>query len=114
MSDTDAFTQTPREPSPSRRGLLLGAALVALHGLRQERILGARLRTPGSDFTGDRDVVACTEAIATLQDGGPLVTGDRGILDLMAHTQQVLRVSYEEWEAAIPVQELRPRGSPAP
>lgn len=84
---------------PSRRGLIAGAALVALHGLRREVA-----HTSDSD---DLDTVPLyaevQRLIAAVQAGERTSTDYERIVDLLAHTRQTLRVSYQEWEDCVPV-----------
>lgn len=87
---------------PSRAGLIVGAVLVALHGRRQECILAARHRNI-EDWTQFADYAQVDQAIRAVRAGEVFHTRDQTLLGLMAHTQQLLRVGYEEWETLVPV-----------
>jgi len=83
--------------SVSRESLIVGSMLVALHGLEQVTIGEAR-RLGIADWRQYPDYIRCKEAIAAVRANRRYETDDVRILDLMAHTQQTLRVGYEEWE----------------
>ncbi len=87
---------------PTRKGLILGAALVALYGLRQERNLEAR-HFGYADSNEHAGYALCKAAFDCLRRGETFATSDERILDLMAHTRQTLRVSFEEWDACVPI-----------
>ena len=88
----------PEFTVPSRKGLVLGAVQVALHGLLKERGLAAR--HANIDFPQKHEgYVRCERALDAVRNGQTVRTLDEQILDLMAHTQQTLRLSYEEWDA---------------
>lgn len=96
--------------TPSRQGLIFGAVIVAIHGLRQERITAAIIRKHVDDYMLDGDVIAVTKVQKQLEDwrqGLPVVlkTTDKTIIGMLALTQQALRVSYEEWDTIIKVEE---------
>lgn len=94
----------PVAEAPSRKGLVLGLALVALHGRRQESILAARHRGL-ADWSACPAYAECTRVLRALKEGqSPVTTNDNGLLDLMAHTRQLARVSLDEWVAAVPLQ----------
>ncbi len=96
---------------PTRKGLILGAVLVQLHGHRREAITEFRIRArhanrPDADWTKDpliRDIDACEKSV---RSGGPVRTANQEIIDTLAHTCQTLRVSYEEWSSIVKVEKL--------
>jgi len=88
--------------TPPRKGLILGSAMVALAGLMKERALEAR-HFGYADSNLHAGYALAKMAMETLRRGGAFVTDDERILDLMAHTRQTMRVSYEEWDACVPV-----------
>jgi hypothetical protein len=92
----------PEYTVPSRAGLLVGAALVALHGLQQESILQAR-HWGYDDWNKHETYAECKRLIAALRRYEPVTTTFKSVMDLMAHTCQTLRVSVEEWEASVPL-----------
>lgn len=94
--------------SPSREGLILGAMLVALHGRKQECILAAR-HHGFQDWSSHPDYAAVDEALKTVQSGQVHYTDNQDLLSLMAHTQQLLRVSYDEWDRLVRVRPLSER-----
>jgi hypothetical protein len=94
--------EMPEFTAPSRHGLVLGAALVALHGLRKEYVLGA-IHWGYSNENRYQPYALVSEAISALTSGAAFKTDDERILDLMAHTRQLMRISYEEWEACVPL-----------
>ena len=99
----DAGPRTGMELTiPSRQGLILGGALVALAGLMKERALEAR-HFGYADSNRHRGYALAKQALEALRTGERFVTEDERILDLMAHTRQTMRVSYEEWEASVPI-----------
>lgn len=88
--------------TPSRAGLVLGSALVALHGLQQESLLEAR-HWKYEDWNEHKTYAECKRLYAALRAGEAVSTSFERIVDLMAHTRQTLHVSLEEWEAAVPL-----------
>lgn len=84
-------------PGPSRKSLLVGAMLVALHGLQQETIAEAR-KWGYADWNEYADYARVRAAIDAVRHNRRHETSDHRILDLMAHTCQTLRVNHEEWE----------------
>ena len=88
---------------PDRRTLIIGAILVALYGVEQECILRVRLKAQG-DWSEDPDFLATRALIDDVKAGKMVHTQDRSLLGLLAHTQQTLRVSHEEWDAVCPIQ----------
>lgn len=99
----DAASEEVAAPiTPSRKGLILGAALVALHGLQQESLLEAR-HWKYENWDDHKTYAECKRLYAALRAGQPTSTSFERIVDLMAHTRQTLRVSIEEWEDAVPL-----------
>lgn len=101
------MTATTAQPpavftSPSRAGLILGSALVALHGLQQECLLEAR-HWKYENWDDHTTYAECKRLYALLRAGQAASTSFERIVDLMAHTRQTLRVSLEEWEAVVPL-----------
>jgi hypothetical protein len=96
---------------PTRKGLVLGAVLVQLHGHRREAIAAFRIRArhanrPDADLSKDpiiRDIAACEKSV---RSGGPVRTANQEIIDALAHTHQTLNVSYDEWESIVKVEKL--------
>lgn len=97
---------------PSRRGLLIGAAMVALYGRRQEALLAARHH--GLEDWKKHPVYAeCDRLIEALRTGQTVTTSFEDLIDLMAHTRQMMRISLEEWEQSVPlVLAEQPRWTP--
>lgn len=86
---------------PSRHGLILGAAIVALYGKSQEYALQARL--DGRADPMDNHIYAEVNRVMTALRGHQAVQSNfEVVVDLMAHTRQTLRVSYEEWAECVP------------
>ena len=88
--------------SPSRAGLILGAALVAIYGLQQESLLEAR-HWKYDNWDDHKTYAECKRLYAALRAGQAVSTSFERIVDLMAHTRQTLRVSLEEWERVVPL-----------
>ena len=96
---------------PTRKGLILGAVLVQLHGHRREAITEFRIRArhanrPDADWSKDpvlQDIAACEKSVRT---GGPVRTANQEIIDALAYTCQTLRVSREEWDSVVKVEKL--------
>lgn len=97
-------------PGPSRSSLIAGAMLVALHGL-QQCCIGEARRLGIEDWNQYGDYARCKEAIEAVKRGKRYETDDSRILDLMAHTQQTLRLGYEEWESVQLIFRKTPRNS---
>lgn len=92
---------------PSREALINGLARVALDGRQQEIILACRHR--GLNWLEDKGFMECRRIINALYSLAPddyIVVEDDGILDLLAHTQQMARVSNEEWSEIVRVGKL--------
>ena len=85
---------------PSRNGLILGLALVALECRKKVHALEARY-FGYADPRAHAGYHGIEEALATLKRGEELVTDSEEILDLLAHTRQTARVSLEEWEQVV-------------
>lgn len=86
---------------PGRRGLILGAAVVALYGKCQEYALQARF--DGRADPMQNHVYAEVHRVMTaLRANQPVQSNFEVIVDLMALTRQTLRVSYEEWSECVP------------
>ena len=96
---------------PTRKVFILGAILVMLHGLRREAISEFRIRASyekrkDSDWREDpivRDLDACETSV---RRDGLVRTANQEVLDALAHTQQTLGVSHEEWESIVKVEKL--------
>lgn len=102
-SEVDADSEESAASStPSRKGLILGAALVALHGLQQESLLEAR-HWRYENWDDHKTYAECKRLYAALRAGQSASTSFERIVDLMAHTRQTLHVSIEEWEDAVPL-----------
>lgn len=97
--------------APTRKGLILSAAVVALHGYRDEMALQAR-HFKYDDPKEYKEYAECVKAIDTLKSGGEFKTDNVSIHGLMARTCQILRVSYEEWEACVRVSRITPTNEP--
>ena len=88
--------------TPGRAGLILGAVIVALYGLQQEYLLAAR-HWKYEDINDQPVYAECKRLIAALKRNEKVATVFDTIMDRMAHTRQILHVSYEEWEATVPI-----------
>jgi hypothetical protein len=86
----------PDFSQPSRQGLVLGAALVALYGLQQESLVAGGALNHAT-------FVECRRLIELLRSGKPATTGFERVIDRMAHAQQLMRVSYSEWAQCVPL-----------
>ncbi|HYF60145.1 MAG TPA: hypothetical protein VEA81_14435 [Burkholderiaceae bacterium] len=85
---------------PSRRALIVGAALVALSGLRDTIAVECRLRGE-TDYAMNREHAAVGRAMERLRTGGPVDTRDPRVRDLLAFVRQQLRVDADEWTECI-------------
>lgn len=93
---------------PSREGLIVGGALVALHGYEQETI--ATLRAHQVAEWNEHPVVEACRALAkAIRAGLPIAQEDGPMWDTLAHAQQVMRVSLDEWEAVLKITPLQPQ-----
>ena len=81
------------------RGLIWASALVALYGLEQARRQEASFY--GMDTTNELDEVR--RVINTHQSQEVCETTDKGVIGLMAHTYQTLRVPVDEWESIVKI-----------
>lgn len=82
--------------SPSRVGLIIGAVLVALHGFERETF--ARARAFGdANWNEHPDVLEARRIASAVRAGLKVEVDHERILDLLAHTQQIMRISHDEW-----------------
>lgn len=90
-------------PGPSRRSLIVGAAMVAVQGLISQTIVEARHRGT-IDYRTDKYVTEYQRALDALKKGLPYEVGLEftDLTDRLALTQQTLRVSVDEWQALVP------------
>lgn len=92
---------------PSRESLLVGAAIIALYGFEMEKIATLRAHNV-PNWTEHPDLVACRALTEALRKGACLVQEDNPMWRTLAHAQQVLRVSLEEWESVLRITPLHP------
>ena len=92
---------TAENASPSRQGLIVGAALVAIHGLKAELTFTAR--TFNQEPAEHYGVQTCAQVEKALRAGETLHVRHERIIDLLAHTRQTLRVDYDEWESLVKI-----------
>lgn len=88
--------------APSRAGLILGGVLVALHGFENEALMRARCFND-PNWNEHPDVLEARRIAATLRCGEKVRVDHERICDLLAHTQQVMRISHDEWGAVVGV-----------
>lgn len=93
---------------PHRKALVVAIALVALEGLKDERVLSVRHHArPGDpEYTEDKLYILLTNMCAQLKSTGKLNLKDYGmnegfVADKLAFAQQIGRISYNEWEEVI-------------
>jgi hypothetical protein len=88
---------------PGRKSLLVGSAMIAVQGLIRQAIVEARFRGV-ADYRNDKYVTEYNRALEALKKGQPFEVGLEftELTDRLALAQQTLRVSVEEWEAAVP------------
>ena len=106
--------------APSRTGLILSGVLVALHGFENEAIARARAFGDGN-WNEHPDVLEARRIASAIRIGEPVEIEHERIRDLLAHTQQIMRVSHDEWEAVVsmitfPLEdaETKPKGTFCP
>lgn len=91
--------------SPSREALIMGLALIALHGLEQEIIAG--IRSAAKQFGRDENpyenyaVIEVRRVTDLIKQGKPASSKSRTIAENVTFARQMVRVSYEEWEEVI-------------
>jgi hypothetical protein len=86
---------------PSRTGLILGAAIVALQGVRNEYTLQAR-HFGNTDYASHPGYVEATRVMEALRHGQPVESSFERVVDVLAFVQQALRVSHDEWALCVP------------
>lgn len=91
---------------PSREGLIVGGALIALHGYEQERIAMIRSHQV-AEWNTDPRVLACRQLAKAIRNAEPIAQEDDMMWDALAYAQQVMRVSLEEWEAVLKITPLQ-------
>lgn len=102
--------QTLQFNTPSRKSLIIALAIMAIEGLRDERILEVRHHAGNdvekADWTKDKLFMAYGEMQQTLRTKqyinlNELYFLDGRVNDKLAWAQQMARISYEEWEEVI-------------
>ena len=93
---------------PNQEALIVGAALVALHGYEREKI--ATLRAFQDPKWNEHAVVLeCRNLMQRIRGREPIVRNDNDPMwDLLAHTQQTLRVPLGEWECILKIAATNP------
>lgn len=89
-------------PSPSREGLMVGGALIALHGYEMETIATLRAHQV-PNWNEHKTVLACRELAAAIRARQPIVQEDSPMWSTLAFAQQTMRVSLDEWEAVLKI-----------
>jgi len=93
--------------SPGREGLIVGGALIALYGFEMETT--ATLRAHQVPNWNERaELVHCRNLADAIRRGEPIVQEDTPMWRTLAHAQQVMRVSIDEWERVL---KITPMGS---
>jgi len=87
---------------PSREGLIVGAAIIALYGFEMEKIATLRAHQV-ANWNEHPEVEACRGLSAAIRQGQPLQHEDNPMWRTLAHAQQVLRVSLTEWESVLKI-----------
>lgn len=91
--------------SPSREGLIVGGAIVALYGYEMETIATLRAHKV-ENWNEHPNVVACRTLADSIRKGLPVVQEKNPMWSTLAHAQQVMRVSLDEWERVLKVTPL--------
>jgi hypothetical protein len=94
-----------KAPSPSREGLIVGGALVALYGFEMETIATLRAHQV-ANWNEHPTAVACRTLAHAIRDGQAIVQEDDPMWRSLAHAQQVMRVSLDEWETVLRITPL--------
>lgn len=84
---------------PSRRGLVAGAANLALEYLRNSQVLR-------KDSKAAAETKNVMNAVLT---GSRYETTSREVNECLAHARQAMRISYEEWEDVVKVTYNKPK-----
>lgn len=92
-------------PSPSREGLMVGGALVALYGFEMETIATLRAHQV-VNWNEHPTVVACRTLAQAIREGQAIAQEDNPMWRSLAHAQQVMRVALDEWEAVLRITPL--------
>lgn len=103
------FTPSRTFFTPSRSSLIIAIVLVALEGMKDERILAHRhyySKPEDPEYTEDKLYIILTKMCTQLKTTGKLNVKDYGmddgfVSDKLAFVQQLARISYEEWEEII-------------
>lgn len=90
---------------PDPEALIVGAALVALHGYEREKIATLRaLQDP--KWNEAVAVLDCRELMRRIRSREPIIRHESDPMwDLLAHAQQTLRVPLEDWERILQISE---------
>lgn len=88
--------------SPSREGLIVGAALIALHGFEMETIATLRAHKV-EDWHEKPALVECRNLAEAIRQGIPIVQQRNPMWSTLAHAQQLLRISLDEWEKVLKI-----------
>jgi len=91
--------------SPSREGLIVGGAIIALYGYEMETIATLRAHKV-ENWNEHPDVVASRRLASAIRNGQSIVQERNPLWSSLAHAQQVLRVSLDEWERVLKITPL--------
>lgn len=86
--------------TPTSNSLIVGAALIALHGFERETIATLRAHQV-AEWNQHPTVLACRALADAIRRGQTIQREDGPMWDVLAHAQQTLRVELGEWETVL-------------